>query len=231
MENNNLVQTTPQVEPTPSLPINQPENQEQNEKKVIKVSFKINPKLIIVGVIIIVIILLAYFFKGLFIAATVDGSPIGRLTVIQKLEKDSGKALLDSLVTEKLIQNEANTKNIVVTDDQINAEIKRVETQVVAQGGTLEIALSAQNMTIEDLKKRIFLQKEIEGLIADKINVTDQEIAQYIIDNKVSVTKGQEAAVNQQVKTEIANQKLNKEADALISELKAKAKIQYFVNY
>lgn len=231
MENNNLVPTTSQSEPTPSLPTNQPENQDQSEKKVIKVNLRINPKPIIIGVIVIAIILLAYFFKGLLIAATVDGSPIGRLTVIQKLEKDSGKNLLDSLITEKLIQNEANAKKIVVTNDQINEEIKKVEAQIASQGGTLEAALTAQNMTLDEFKKRVILQKDLQALLADKINVTEAEITQYIKDNKITIPTGQEAKINEQVKTELTNQKLNTEADALIAELKTKAKIQYFVNY
>jgi hypothetical protein len=90
----------------------------------------------------------------------------------------------------------------------INEEIKRVEAQVVAQGGTLEAALSAQGMTMDDLKKRIIFQKEIEGIVIDKITITEQEVAQYIVDNKITVPAGQEATINEQIKTEIKNQKL-----------------------
>jgi dGTP triphosphohydrolase len=203
------------------------EHQQKADKKSIKISIKTT----IIIVVIIALGVLVYFYKGLFIAATVNGSPISRLTIIQKLEKASGKNLLDSLIAEKLIQDEANAKKIVVSNDEINAEIKKIQDQITAQGGTLDAALSAQGMNMDDLKKQIILQKEMEKLVADKINVTDQEVAQYITDNKISIPSGQEAATNDQVKNELRNQKLNTEAQALISDLKAKAKIRYFVNY
>jgi len=208
-------------------PLSAQEHQQKADKKSIKISIKTA----IIIVVIITLGVLAYFYKGLFIAATVNGSPISRLAIIQKLEKASGKNLLDSLITEKLIQDEANAKKIVVSNDEINAEIKRIEDQITAQGGTLDAALSAQGMSMDDLKKQIILQKEVEKLVADKINVTDEEVAQYIKDNKISIPEGQEAATNDQVKNELRSQKLNKEAVALITTLKSQAKIRYFVNY
>jgi len=208
-------------------PLNTQEHQQKADKKSIKISIKTA----IIIVVIIALGVLAYFYKGLFIAATVNGSPISRLAIIQKLEKASGKNLLDSLITEKLIQDEANAKKITVSNDEINGEIKKIEDQITAQSSTLDAALAAQGMTMEDLKKQIILQKEVEKLVADKINVTDEEVAQYIKDNQVSIPKGQEATTTAQIKNELRNQKLNTEAVALITTLKSQAKIRYFVNY
>ena len=192
---------------------------------------KINIKTVILIAVIIALGVLAYIYKGLFIAATVNGSPISRLSIIQKLEKASGKNLLDSFITEKLVQKEADAKKIVVSNDEINGEIKKIEDQIVAQGSTLEAALSAQGMSMDDLKKQIILQKEVEKLVADKINVTDEEVAQYIKDNAISIPEGQEATATAQIKDELRNQKLSTEGNTLIATLKSQAKIRYFVNY
>ncbi len=204
---------------------------EEHQQKFDKKSVKIGVKTAIIVAVVIIIGALAYVYKGLFIAAIVDGSPISRLAVIQGLEKASGKSLLDSLINEKLIGNEVNAKKIVVSDEEINGEIKIVEDQVTAQGGTLDAALASQGMSMDDLKKRITIQKELEKLLADKINVTDEEAAQYIKDNKISIPEGQEAAASDQIKSELRNQKLNAEVQTLITDLKSKAKIKYFVNY
>jgi hypothetical protein len=204
---------------------------EEHQQKADKKSVKIGVKTAIIIAVVIIIGALAYGYKGLFIAAIVDGSPISRLAVIQKLEKASGKSLLDSLINEKLIGNEVSAKKIVVSDDEINSEIKIIENQVIAQENTLDAALASQGMSMDDLKKRIIFQKGLEKLLADKINVTDEEVAQYIKDNKISIPKGQEAAANDQIKNEIRNKKLNTEAQTLITDLKSKANIQYFVNY
>ena len=209
--------------------LNAQEHQQKAYKKSIKI--KISIKTAIIIVVIIALGVLAYIYKGLFIAATVNGSPISRLAIIQELEKASGKNLLDSLIIEKLVQNEANAKKIIVSNDEINGEIKKIEDRIVAQGSTLDAALAAQGMTMEDLKKQIILQKEVEKLVADKINVMDEEVTQYIKDNAISIPEGQEATTTAQIKDELRNQKLNKEAAALITTLKSQAKIRYFVNY
>ena len=188
-------------------------------------------KIAIVIVAVVVLSALVYVGKGLLIAATVDGRPISRLAVIQKLEKASGKTLLNSLITEKLIQNEAKAKKIAVSDDEVNAVIKGIEDQLAAQGGTLDAALAAEGMRLNDLKKQIILQKELEKLVADKINVTDEEVAQYIKDKEISVPAGQEATISAQTKDQLRSQKLAKESEALIVTLKSQAKILYFVNY
>ena len=200
-------------------------------QKYAKKTIQISRKTAISIAIVIIIGALAYAYKGIFIAATVNGSPIMRLAVIQKLEKTSGKNLLDSLINEKLIQNEARAKNIRVGDDEINYQIKAIENQVATQGNTLDAALAEAGMSMDDLKKQIIFQKEIEKLLADKINVTDEEVRQYIEDNKIPIPQGQEATIADQIKNEIRNQKLNTEVQALIANLKSKAKIQRFVNY
>jgi len=200
-------------------------------QKYAKKFIQINTKTALIIAIVIIIGVLAYVYKGVFVAATVDGSPIMRLAIIQKLEKTSGKGLLDSLINEKLVQNEARAKKIIVSDDEINSQIKAIESQVAMQGGTLDAALAAEGMSIDDLKKQIIFQKEIEKLLADKINVADEEVLQYIKDNKIPIPQGQEATIADQIKSEIRNQKLNTEVQTLITDLKSKAKIQRFVNY
>jgi len=203
------------------------ENKQKADKKLIK----INKKTIIIIAIIIAVGALAYINKGLFVAAVVDGSPISRLAVIRELEKSSGKNLLDSLIAEKIIQNEIAAKGIIISDDEINTTIKNIENQVATQGSTLNEELTAQGMTLEDLKKQLVLQLGLEKLVADKINVTDEELAQYIKDNSISIPEGQEEIANIQIREELKNQKISTESNILVSSLKLQASILYFVDY
>lgn len=196
-----------------------------------KTNKMISVKTAVIIAAILILLALGYAYKGLLIAATVDGSPIMRLTILGDLEKAYGKDLLDNLINEKIIQNEANLKKIVVTNDEINAAIKPIEDQIKAQGGTLEAALTQKGMKLDDLKKQIVLQKDIEKLLADKIDPTEAQITEFIKTNKPPIPKGQEVAANLQIKNEVRNQNLQKEAQAYITELRAKAKISYFINY
>lgn len=192
---------------------------------------KINTRtaLIIVGI--VVLAALAFYLKGLAIAASVDGSFISRASVIKELEKQSGKNVLDSLVTEKLIENESRAKGITVSQEELNQEIKNIEAQVISQGGTLQDALAQTGMTEEALRKQVKVQKQIEKILADKVVVTDEEVQKYITDNKVTLPKGQETQTKDQIKSMLKDQKLNQEAGVLITNLKNNAKIKYYVNY
>jgi foldase protein PrsA len=221
MENNMIPAETP----------NMPECQPRADQKAIKINLKIPWTTIIIIAVVIVVAVLIYLGRGLVIAATVNGSPISRAAVVRQLERAYGKDILDSIVTEKLVNGAARAKKILISQDVIDSEIKITEDQVKAQGTTLAAALAEQGMTMNDLKARIILRKEMEQLVADKLDVTDQEIAQYIKDNKISVSKGQEASINGQVKTTLRNQKLNDAANALVEVLKSQAKIHFFVKY
>lgn len=206
-----------------------PINTQEKKEKTGQISIKLSIKTVIIVVAIIAAIVLAYVYKGLFIAATVNGSPISRLTVIQKLEKASGKNLLDSLIVQKLVQDEANAKKISISNDEIDNEIKKIEDQITAQGSTLDAALTTQGMNMEDLKKQIIFQKEVEKLVANKINVTDEEVVKYIKDN--AVPNGEDGTITAQIKDGLRGQKLNTESNSLITALRSQAKIRYFINY
>ncbi len=189
--------------------------------------------LIAVAVVIAVAIVGALFFyyKGLLIAATINGSPISRLAVISELEKTSGKKILESLVIKKLIDDEARAKGIVIASADIDAEIKTIEEQIKAQGATLDQALTEQGITLDFLKNQIAVQKKLENLLADQVQVSDADITKYIADNKVTIPAGEEATYKEQIKSQLKQQKLSDAATAFIESLRTKSKINYFVNY
>ncbi len=210
-------------------------NQELLEpKKVEKLKIAISKKFLIIAAVIIAVAAvgaLAFYLKGLVIAATVDGMPIYRLSVISSLERNAGKKTLEALITKKLIDNEARAKGIAVTPGDVAAEIKKIEDQVKTQGITLDQAMSEQGITLNYLKDQITVQKELEGLLVDQIGVSDADIKKYIADNKITVPKGEEATFNEQIKNQLKQQKLSDAAIALLDSLRAKSKINYFVNY
>jgi len=200
-----------------------------------EVAFKkrqfISTKTAIIIAVIIILAALVYYYKGLFIAATINGSPITRLAVIKELEKASGKQALDSLITKKLINNEAIKKGISITSEEVDAEIKTIEDQIKAQGQTLEQALATKNMKLEDLKQQILTRKTLEKILADKLQVTEDEITKFITDNNVAIPQGQEEAYRAQIIAQLKQQKLNTEAETLITSLRSGATIKYFTNY
>lgn len=181
--------------------------------------------LVVIGVVL-------YLSRGLFLAASVNGEFVYRPTVITELEKRFGKQQLDSLITERLINQEAKKKNISVTDDEINAEITKIGDNIKAQGQDLDTLLAMQGMSKDELKSQVKTQKLVEKILADKVTPTDQEVADYIKTNKDSLPKGQsEDQIKATVKEQLAQQKLSTEFQTWLDQVKKDAKINYFVSY
>lgn len=194
--------------------------------------FKMNKLTTLFVIFALAVIGTLFYFKSLFIAATVNGVPISRLSVIGELEKNSGQQALDIIITKKLIEAEASKTGVTVSQEDIDAEIKTIEDQVSKQGGTLEMALAQQGMTEEQFQEQLILQKKLEKILADKIQITDEEVNQYVAQSKAPVPAGtSETEFKDQIRDQLKNQKFNVEADKWITDLKAKANIQYYVGY
>lgn len=198
-------------------------------KKKKELVINVRVALIIAGIAIIGAIL--YTGRGLLIVATVDGQPITRIAVISELEKRTGKAVVDMLVMRKLIQNEVRKQGVVVSAETVDAELKKISDGVASQGGTLEAVLLGQGMTLADLREQIVIQKEIEALIADKVAVSDEEVATYITENKIKIPVGQEEMIKEQIKDGLKQKKMSDEGSKYIESLKGSATINYWKTY
>lgn len=187
------------------------------------------------GIIVLAIILLGlglYFFKSLFIAATVNGQPISRLQVVQELEKQSGQQTLESLVTKNLILQEMEKNNITVNEEEISAEIKKIEDALKQQGRTLSDALAQQGLSRPELEEQLRIQKMIEKLFSKDAVVSDAEVNAYIEENKDALpTDQEESALKATIKEQLKQQKLTTKFQTWLEGLQKKAKIDYYVNY
>lgn len=209
------------------------------KSKVINVPEKVEPKLykmnkayVILAIVLVAIGLLAYKYRSLFVAATVNGQPISRIAVIKEAEKQSGKQTLSNLVRNTLIEQEAKKQNITVTDKEIDAEIKKVEGTLAKQGQKLDQVLALQGITKEDLRKLIRLDKIVGKLVGKDIKVTDKEIDEYVAKNQESLPQDQsEAQIRKSVKERLRQQQLNSKVQTWLESLQKKAKVQYFVQY
>jgi len=202
-----------------------------NKKRFISFIKWFSLKRIIIIAVVIIVLGAAFYFRSLFVAATVNGTVITRLDVIKSLESQSGKAALESLINERLVNMEAADKNVSVSEEEVNAEFSKIEKTLAEQGTTLEAALADNGLTKEEIAKRITAQKKLEKMLADKINVTDAEVEQYIKDNGITLPAGKEAEAKVSLKEQISSNKISEESQKFVQDLNTKAKIKYWVNY
>ena len=191
-----------------------------------------NRKKIILIAALIAAISLGYLGKGLFVAALVNGMPISRLTVVKELEKQGGSQTLDNLVVKSLIFQEAKKKGVEVSQSEIDSELSRLEQIVSEQGMTLDEALSLQNQSKKDLLEQIKIQKTVEKILSDKIVVSDEEVKDYFEKNGDLYEDGAKLEdVADDIKNQLAQTKLSSAYQSWITDLKANASINYFVNF
>jgi len=192
---------------------------------------KLRRPYVILIIVIIILGALLYYFRGLFVAAVVNGQPISRLEVIQQAEKQSGKQTLDTLVRDALIEQEAKKENVTVSDKEVTDEIATLQDNLKKQGQTLDDVLSTQGMTLDDLKRLIRLDKLVQKMVGKNIKVSDQEITDYINKNKDSLPTTNASTLRSQVKSQLVQQKTNEAVQSWLANLQSKANIVYFVQY
>jgi hypothetical protein len=180
----------------------------------------------------IIVALLLFRFKGIFVAATVNGQPISRLEVVKQLEKEGGKSVLDTIVTNNLILQEAKKEKVTASSKEISDQITQITNNLKSQGEDLDTALSQQGMTKQDLNDQVKLQILVQKMAGKGITVSDQEAQDYFNQNKTSYPKNTKFdSVKDEIKTTLQQQKLNSGITTWITNLKSKAKINHFVSY
>lgn len=213
------------------------------EKKVIveemvpmkKTSSKIPKKVFIFALILLIVVGGFYFGRKTFFAASVNGQLVSRLSVIKDLEKQGGKKVLDTIILKTLINQEAKKRNLSVSQSEVDTEIKKIETNVSSQGSTLDALLAQQGMTKSDLIGEIKLQLLVTKMVDNNITVSTKEVDNYLASqnsqNSLGVSQTTPGLNRVQAESAIKQQKLQAEIQKFVADLKAKAKINYFIKY
>ncbi len=193
---------------------------------------KISKRHAIIVAAILGVLLVGFVAVKCSVAAIVNGVPISRWSIIRELEKKAGDQLLQQKITERLLDSKINKANISVSSSQVDAEIQKITEQVAKQGGTLEQALQQQGMSINDLREQIVKQKQLEGLLSDKLAISDAEVEAYIKDSKAAPHEGESPEdLKKEVMDQLRQQKLQTEVGVSMDSLVKEANIIQLVKY
>jgi peptidyl-prolyl cis-trans isomerase SurA len=111
-------------------------------------------------------------------------------------DAELAKQLLPKIIDNRLQLQEADREKVVVEDSEVNDELaERVKTTYGAKSvEDFERLLKEQGVTIESVRKRLRdslrVQKVIRRKVALRVSVTDQEIAQYLEENRAKLETG-----------------------------------------
>jgi peptidyl-prolyl cis-trans isomerase SurA len=122
------------------------------------------------------------------VVATVDGEPITahEVDLFAKTRPDmaaSAQGALEALITERLLEREADAQGIKARDEDVDAYIQQVKERGRMDDAHFQSAMSARGMTLDsyraqvraDIEKTQLVQKEIRG----RVTVSAEEIKRY----------------------------------------------------
>jgi len=117
------------------------------------------------------------------VVATVGDASISEDELQQTLLDQYGADALDVLITNKLIELEADKQKITVSDEEVEEELA---TLAESYGGetALEEAVVASGSTMDDVRDDIINYIKTEKLIEPRIEITDEELQTYFDENK-----------------------------------------------
>lgn len=174
----------------------------------------------------------ALTYRGFIIAATVNGEPISRFSVISDLEAQSGTDVLETLINETLIRQKANETHVKVTQADIDEKIAEIETNFVSEGQTLDDLLALQGMTRVQFESQLKTQVMVEKLLEGDVTVSDEEVVSFLEENKDFLpTDLSQEELSEVAKDQLKQQKLSIRFSTWIQEIRGEANITKFVSY
>ncbi len=178
--------------------------------------------LIVVG-----LLALGYWKKGWFVAATVNNLPITTYELNQRLNKLYKQTVVAQMINEKLIEQEAAKKNTTVSDEEINNKLAETAQSYGGQE-VFQMLLSQQGLSLDEFKNQTKLQLLVEKMYQSEIKPTDEEITQFMNENKDSPEATNEAKFKITAENQVKQQKLSKVFSDKFQELKKNANIQIY---
>ncbi|MCP1492057.1 foldase protein PrsA [Peribacillus frigoritolerans] len=115
--------------------------------------------------------------------ASIDGEKINEDELYDALVAGYGADTLDLLITNKLVELEAEKAGIKIKDEEIQKEID-VMVESYGDEKSLKEQLEASGSSMDALKKDIVVYLQTKKLVEPRITVTDDEISTYFEDNK-----------------------------------------------
>lgn len=185
-------------------------------------------KWVLLGLGLLILGLLGFLFREHFVVAIVNGRPVLRYELDKKLASSFGKETLENLIIEKLIQEEARKQKVVVTEEEVDAEVEKIS-QSLGEGDKIEEILALQGMTLKDLREQLKMRLQVNKILEKDISISDEEVSQFVKENGQVLTATDEAEKKAEARERIKEQKISEKVQAWVSELLQNAKISRFL--
>ncbi|MBY0156596.1 peptidylprolyl isomerase [Cytobacillus oceanisediminis] len=128
-------------------------------------------------------------------AATVNGEEISRDELHERLVAQYGQELLDSLITEKVIDQEAKKENVKVTQEEIDEE-KAVYAESYGGEDALKQTLESSGLSMADFEEDIESYLATKKLLEPRIEISEEAMKTYFDENKESFAQEEQVSAS-----------------------------------
>ncbi|USK31932.1 peptidylprolyl isomerase [Bacillus sp. F19] len=145
--------------------------------------------------------------------ASVNGEKISKDDLYSLLMDQGGTQLVDYLITEKIIEQESDKKDITISNDAVEEEYQTV---IASYGGEEAFIqqLETSGATVEDVKKDLETNLKIEKLLEPEIKISADEMKTYFDENKESFAEPEQVKASHiLVKDEAAAKEVKEKLD------------------
>lgn len=125
------------------------------------------------------------------IVAKVNGEAITKNELYNLMVEQYGTQALDSLIGEKIINAELEKQKIEVSEGDIEAELNKIKQYYESDQAFTE-AMAYYGYTLDDIKKDITMNVQIERLLGPNITIGEEDISSYFEQNKTSFDQKEE---------------------------------------
>lgn len=123
--------------------------------------------------------------------ASVDGNKITSDELYDVMAAQYGGTIVDTMITNKVIELEAEKQGVKITDEAIEEELNEF---IESYGGedSFNSALEYSGITLEDFKNDIEIYLMTVELMSPEIKVTEEEMEKYFEENKDDFAQSEE---------------------------------------
>lgn len=175
--------------------------------------------------VLLAVVLFQVFSTNDEVVASVNGDEITKEELYNSMVDQAGQQTVNQMITNKLIEQEAEKSGIEVTEQDINNKMEEMKSNFPSEE-QFNMMLQQYGMTEEQLKDQLETQIIMEKKFESEIEVTEEEMKSFFESNKQQF--GEDASFadhKQQIEDQLTNQQLQQQIQQWIQQARSDADI------
>ena len=201
----------------------------QHIQKILHAKIELSLLLKILSTILVVYVLVLAYRQGAIAPLFVNGKPITFGDIISGFRYHEPGNVLDQVILEKVVEYEAQKRNIVVTAEEVEAEITRLQNTATENGKTLYQLYKDSGQTTADIDRNARVHLTIIKILEQDTTITEENIDQFIHTHPDLYPYKDREDIRQEVKKILLHEAVNTKYDTWAKEAKAHSSIEYGV--